>query len=91
LIEIMSPGNAKNTWSNVWAYASIPSVREILILQSTRIEAEFLQSQPDGTWPADPELIRADGTLRLDSIDFSAPLSVAYAKTHLASESVNRT
>lgn len=83
LIEIMSPGNQKDTWNNVWAYATIPSVREILIVQSTRIEALLLRRQADGAWPPDPETIAADGALTLASIDFSLPLSRVYAKTYL--------
>ncbi len=84
LIEIMSPGNQKDTWDNVWAYATIPSVREILIVQSTRIEAQLLRRQADGSWPPEPVLIPSDGTLELGSIAFSVPLSQVYAKTYLA-------
>ena len=84
LIEIMSPGNQKDTWDNVWAYATIPSVREILIVQSTRIEAQLLRRQADGSWPQEPDLILLDGILGLSSIDFSVPLSQVYAKTYLA-------
>lgn len=83
LIEIMSPGNKADTWSNVWAYTTIPSVREILIVQSTRIEALLLRRQADGSWPADPETIGADATLSLASIDFAMPLQAAYVKTYL--------
>ncbi len=84
LIEIMSPGNQKDTWDNVWAYATIPSLREILIVQSTRIEAQLLRRQADGSWPQEPDLILLDGVLGLSSIDFSVPLSQVYAKTYLA-------
>lgn len=84
LIEIMSPGNKKDTWDNVWAYTTIPSVREIVIIQSTRIEASMLRRQADGSWPPDPETIAVDGVLSLTSIDFLAPLAAAYAKTYLA-------
>ena len=84
LIEIMSPGNKADTWGNVWAYTSIPSVREILIMQSTRIEALLLRRQTDGSWPADPETIGPDAELALTSIDFSMPLQAAYKKTYLA-------
>lgn len=38
-IEILSPSNETETWRNVWAYTTIPSVREILVVRSTRIEA----------------------------------------------------
>ena len=84
LIEIMSPGNQDDTWSNVWTYTSIPSVKEILIVQSTRIEALLLTRQPDGAWPADPLLIGPDDTLVLASIELSVPLRTVYAKTYLA-------
>jgi Uma2 family endonuclease len=36
LIEVLSPGNAADTWDNVWAYTTIPSVREIAVVHSTR-------------------------------------------------------
>jgi Uma2 family endonuclease len=48
LIEILSPGNQARTWSNVWAYTSIASWREILVLHSSRMLAELLRHQPDG-------------------------------------------
>ncbi len=84
LIEILSPGNASSTWDNVWSYTTIPSVREILVVHSTRRFAELLRRDADGNWPAEPEEIDADGTLRLDSIAFACPLPAVYAQTHLA-------
>jgi len=84
LIEILSPGNASQTWDNVWSYATIPSVREILVVHSTRRLAELLRRDTDGNWPAEPEEVGPDGTLRLDSIAFACPLPAVYAQTHLA-------
>ncbi len=84
LIEIMSPNNRAATRTNVWSYTTIPSVQEILVLQSTRIEAELLRRQGDGNWPPGPELIAADGTLDLRCIGFSAPLAALYRTTFLA-------
>lgn len=83
LIEILSPGNVRTTWDNVWAYASIPSVREILVVHSTRIAAELLRRGPDGSWPPEPELIADDGTLRLESVDLACPLRDVYGRTYL--------
>src|SRR5262249_40286851 len=31
LVEILSPSNAAETWANVWTYATIPTVTEILV------------------------------------------------------------
>ena len=84
LIEIMSPGNTKDTWDNVWAYTTIPTVHEILVVQSTRIEAELFRRQSDGSWPTAAEKIAADGQLRLASIDLITPLRDLYAGTYLA-------
>jgi Uma2 family endonuclease len=84
LIEILSPGNASDTWDNVWSYTTIPSVREIVVVHSTRRFAELLRRDPDNNWPAEPEEIDADGALRLDSIAFACPLPAVYAQTHLA-------
>ena len=42
LIEILSPSNEADTRANIWAYTTVPSVREILAIRSTRIEAELL-------------------------------------------------
>jgi Uma2 family endonuclease len=84
LIEILSPGNASKTWENVWSYTTIPSVREILVVHSTRRFAELLRRDADGNWPAEPEEVGPDGALRLDSIAFTCPLPAIYAQTHLA-------
>ena len=48
LIEILSPSNEVETNANVWAYTTIPSVREILTIHSTRIAASLLRRGADG-------------------------------------------
>jgi Uma2 family endonuclease len=84
LVEILSPSNATDTWDNVWAYTTVPSVREVVVVHSTRVKAELLRRGADGGWPVQPDEIGADGTLRLESIDFACPLRAAYVQTHLA-------
>jgi Uma2 family endonuclease len=84
LIEVLSPGNAADTWDNVWAYTTIPSVREIAVVHSTRVKAEVLRRGSDGHWPAEPQEVGADGELRLESVAVALPLREAYAQTHLA-------
>jgi Uma2 family endonuclease len=83
LIEILSPTNVSKTRANVQAYRTIPTVAEIVVLHSTAIAAEILRRRPDATWPEQPELLGAEGTLRLDSIGFAAPLRDAYRTTNL--------
>jgi Uma2 family endonuclease len=84
LIEVLSPGNAADTWDNVWAYTTIPTVREIAVVHSTRVLAEVLRRGEDGHWPEEPEEIGADDMLRLESVAVAFPLREAYAQTHLA-------
>ncbi len=85
LIEILSPSNEAQTRANIWAYTTIPSVREILAVHSTRIEAELLRRNADGSWPEEPEILTASDTLTLPSIDFATPLAAFYRGTALAS------
>jgi len=90
VIEILSAGNKSKTWSNVWAYASIPSVREILILSSWSIEAQLLRRGTDGSWPERAEMISADGSVTLSSLDMTLLLRDAYAKTFLVAQGERR-
>ncbi len=82
VVEILSPSNEGETWSSVWAYTTIPSVQQILVVRSLEIGAELLTRQPDGTWPADPEEVT--GHLRLTSISGEFNLPDFYATTELA-------
>ena len=83
LIEVLSPSNQAETWSNVWTYTTIPSVKEILILRSATIGAELLRRQPDGAWPERPDAI-VEGDIVLDSLGFRVALTELYVRTRLA-------
>ena len=84
LIEILSPSNEPETRANVWTYTTIPSVQEILLVRSTRVEAELLRRGSDGTWPEQPAIIRPTDVLELTSLDFTVPLASVYRTTGLA-------
>jgi hypothetical protein len=60
-----------------------PSVREILVVQSTRIGAEILRWQSDDHWPKGPEQIGPGRTIRLDSIGLACAIEEVYADTDL--------
>jgi Uma2 family endonuclease len=85
LIEILSPSNQAETWANVWAYTTIPSVQEILVLKTASIGSELLRRNKDGSWPSQPLTIEA-GELTLESIGFRFPLAAAYRTTRLAAK-----
>ena len=78
LVEILSPSNEAKTRVNAWAYATIPSVQEVLILSSTAVRAEILRREVET-----PEIVAGTETLRLTSIGYAGPLSEFYATTDL--------
>ncbi len=83
LIEILSPSNEAQTRANLWSYATIPTVSEIVLLSSLEVAAEILRRGPDGSWPELPESVGRDGSLVIGCIGFDEPLLDAYATTDL--------
>jgi Uma2 family endonuclease len=83
LVEILSPSNQSETWTNVWAYTTIPTVQEILIVRSTAIRGELLRRDAAGNWP-DRALVIEAGPLELQSIGLSIDVAAIYRGTRLA-------
>ena len=83
LIEVLSPGNQSETWMNVWAYTTIPSVQEIVVFHSEKTGALVVRRAADGTWPDQPAAI-AEGELTLESIGFKTSIEDIYRTTWLA-------
>ncbi len=84
LVEILSPNNYRQVRANIWTYTTLPPVQEILVVQSTRIEAELLRRLPDGNWPARPLPVSDGDTLTLDSIGLTLLLRALYRTTSLS-------
>jgi Uma2 family endonuclease len=82
VIEILSPSNQQETWLNVWAYASMPSVREIVVVNSTSIAVEILRRDANGDWPPKADRI-TEGEVTFVSIDFTTPIETIYRGTRL--------
>ena len=78
LVEIPSPSNEAKTRANAWAYATIPSVQEVLILSGTGVRGEILR-QGDET----PVIVVGNETLCLHSIGYEGRLVDFYATTDL--------
>lgn len=86
LIEILSPSNEAQTRANVWAYTTIPTVAEIILISSIAVAAEVLRRDPDGDWPERPLLLGADDALSVGAIDFACPLRALYHRTPLGAD-----
>ncbi|MBV8457527.1 MAG: Uma2 family endonuclease [Acetobacteraceae bacterium] len=83
LVEVLSPSNEAQTRANIWAYTTIPSVREIWVVSSWDVRAEVFWLRPDGTWPERPDLIGPEDELRAESIGFAVPLKAIYRTSGL--------
>ncbi|MFM9939476.1 MAG: Uma2 family endonuclease [Hyphomicrobiaceae bacterium] len=83
VIEVLSPSNVRDTWSNIPLFASLPSVMEILVVDSTEVIAHLLRRKADGSWPENPTVIES-GAVHLTSIDLALTLTDIYRGTHLA-------
>jgi Uma2 family endonuclease len=74
IVEILSPSNAADTRAAIVSYMTMPSVREILALDSMEIRAEL--------WRRDEKwrhlMLGQDDVVALESIAFSAPLMAFY-------------
>jgi Uma2 family endonuclease len=81
IVEVPSPSNEAETRENVWAYITIPTVREILLIRATNIAAELIRRQSDGSWPATFISIGEHDWLPLESIGFGCALTAVYEGT----------
>jgi Uma2 family endonuclease len=81
IVEVLSPSNQDATWDSIGALAGLVSLTEILVVQSTFIEAQVYRRDAAGAWPTVPETTTAGGTIRLASIDLNLPISEVYADT----------
>jgi Uma2 family endonuclease len=83
VIEILSPGNQAETWINVWACTTIPSVREIVVFRTTPIGALILRRNAEGSWPDQPAEVDRD-EVALENIGLCLPIEAVYRTTWLA-------
>jgi Uma2 family endonuclease len=84
IIELLSPSNRAETWDNVRNYATLPSVSEIVVIDTESVSADVLVRDDKGLWPANSLKVEAGGFVAFASIGFEMPLSEAYRGTHLA-------
>lgn len=85
VVEVLSPGNQKDTWETVYALSTIPELAEVAVIDSERIAFWVLKRDANGHWPRErgEPVTDASATLRFDSIGASFALSEVYMGTHL--------
>lgn len=83
IIEVLSPSNQRETWESIWACATIPSLNEIVVVDSERQRAEVFRRDSHGSWPKTGISIGPGGMIELDSIGATFPLAELYSGTTL--------
>ena len=78
IVEVLSPSNTDETWESIRACASIPSVAEILVVDSERVHAQVFLKDDKGNWPDPGEIVEAGGTIRLASLGLEMPMDEVY-------------
>jgi Uma2 family endonuclease len=87
IVEVLSPTNRRETWESIRAIASVPSLKEILVVDSEKRWAEIFRREADGSWPVHGQSRLEDqGTIDLESIGVTFSLADVYEGTHLAAE-----
>ena len=79
IVEVLSPTNAEETWESIRACASIPSVSEILVVDSERMHAEIYVKDDKGNWPVPGDIVGAGGTIRLTALGLEMSMDEVYA------------
>jgi Uma2 family endonuclease len=83
IIELLSPSNEAETWDNVRNYATVPSISDIVIIDTQRMHADVLTRDDKGHWPSNPVEVKRGGMIRLTSLKLDLALDNAYRETYL--------
>ncbi|MDZ4842149.1 MAG: Uma2 family endonuclease [Hyphomicrobium aestuarii] len=86
IVEVLSPSNEDDSWETISALASLTSMKEILVVQSTSVEAKVFTRDATGAWPSDPVTALAGGTVHLSSLGLDIPVADIYEGTLLEAE-----
>lgn len=89
LVEILSPSNEGITRGNVYAYQTLPSVQEILVLNSRKVAGTLHRRDGQGEWPDDPDELDAQSTVELRCIDLKVALAAFYGSSGLVGPAPN--
>lgn len=85
IVEVLSPGNQKDTWEAVYALSTIPELAEVAVIDSERIAFWVLRRDANGHWPRErgEPVTDPSAALTLESIGASFPMCEVYVGTHL--------
>lgn len=82
IIEVLSPGNVEDTWESIRALAPLPTLTEIVVVESETVGVEVYRKDAGGAWSETPEVL-TDGIIHLTSIGLDLTVAEVYRGTHL--------
>ena len=74
----MVPSNESDKWESIQACATIPSLTEIVVVESESVKISIFRKGANGAWPEDAEVIEPGGTVRITTIDAIFPIDELY-------------
>jgi len=83
IVEVLSQGNARDTWESIQACSTIGTVAEILVVDSEAIDVQVFRRGAKGIWPGEPERVTADGVIRLAAVGLELAVADIYRGTYL--------
>lgn len=81
---VMSPGNMTETWEAITACTTIPSLRDIIVVESTRVEAVLVSLDDEHGWPREGVRFHAGDKIDITSLELTLELAAMYEGTTLA-------
>jgi Uma2 family endonuclease len=90
LIEVLSPSNARATQANLWMYATMDSVLEVLLVHTKGARLELYKRRPNGQL-ADAIIADVGQSVRLDSVEMNLAVDDLYGDTPLAGFAFKKT
>ena len=84
IVEVMSPSNEAETWETIRALAGLASLKEIVVVSSTAVEAQVFRRDAAGAWTSEPETVGARGAVAMQSIGLEVAMDEVYRGTYLA-------
>ncbi len=84
IIEVLSPGNVDDTWESIRALAPLPTLTEIVVVESETVSIEIYRKDARGAWSETPEVM-TEGVIHLGSIGLDLPIAEVYRGTYLMS------
>lgn len=83
IVQILSPSNKRDSWESAFACATLPSLAEIVMVESEERRVGVYRRDAAGVWPDAGIFTEGEATAHLASIDLTLALNDIYADTAL--------